>query len=329
VTTVSDLTTGDGNRQARRALVELIRHNRALLFAGAGFAVPAGFPSWTGLLSELEELCDASGPGFARDAVAIDQDPLRYADAIKAHIEHATGNLERYYAHLARRFSARPSLDRFHHDIVALPFRGFITSNYEPTLEAALAFAEPEPVDKFVIVPRTPGGFVREFHQSLTGTGARLVAHIHGYYRQPETIVLSASDYAIAYGLNSTDADRPMLVAFLEAVLAPWSLVFLGFGFRDQLFEEFLRSASRRYNLWNTDSHFALVGTTRDTADLDSHRARQFKATYGIETVFYEQIGGSHQPLYDMIAEIREELGLLPRPGLVDINDRMIEGMRG
>src|SRR5690348_6876815 len=107
---VSELTAGDANRRAWDGLVTLIRDGRAILFAGAGFAVPAGYPTWLGLLRGLEDLCDALRAGFARDSQLIATDPLRYADAIKAYIESAHGNLDPYVAHLVRVCMPPPKL---------------------------------------------------------------------------------------------------------------------------------------------------------------------------------------------------------------------------
>jgi hypothetical protein len=330
VPSVSELTAGDTNRRARNALVSQIRDRRTILFAGAGFGAPAGFPMWSGLLHGLEDLCDALGPGFARDDQLIVDDPLWYADSIKSHIEGIHGSLEPYWEHLVRVFMQMPRVIGFHEDVVAMPFRGFITTNYEPTIEAALAITEREPADKCVIVTGGPGALIREFHRSLTRDGEpRLVAHIHGYYRQPRSIILSASDYAKAYALNELDGEPPALVDFLRSVLAPWSLVFIGFGFRDQHFEAFLQSASRRFGLWNTDTHFALVDTSAESADSDALRAGKFKSMYGIQTVFYERIGDSHQQLYETVSDMRADLGLGTRSSVSDINERMIEGMRG
>lgn len=42
----------EANKHVRASLVSLIRSGGALLFAGAGFSVPAGYPSWEGLLKE-------------------------------------------------------------------------------------------------------------------------------------------------------------------------------------------------------------------------------------------------------------------------------------
>lgn len=328
------------------ALEELIRGGTALLFAGAGFSVPAGYPPWTLLLTELEGLCDQCGSGFARDPELLKNDPLRYVDMIKKHIADVTGSLKRYHKFLLQRFYDEPKLQQFHRDLIALPFRGFLTTNYDHVVEAALATAEPEPMEKKVIVGSDPGYVVHKFMQSLlSANSARLVAHLHGYYRRPNTIVLSGADYTATYGppdrdrsvrgsqenaeLDSAESIPYPVPAFLRTVLSTWSLVFVGFSFADPYFELFLRAASNEYELWGDSNHFALIDTTPDAAKSDAERARRYRETYGLQIVFYERQADSHAGLYDIISDLRQAIVPVRRSPLLDnVNARMAEVMR-
>lgn len=337
MTTASDLISSSENLAAKADLFALICGERALLFAGAGVAIPAGFPSWTKLLEGLEGICDVVGTGFVRDAGARKSSPIEYADVLKAHIQTCAGDLSRYTDYLVNEFRRLPRLQEFHRDLVLLPFRGFVTTNYESTIESALSLIEHQPPDKTVILGG-PGPLTREFHASLIPAlgrkpGQRLVAHIHGHYRDPASIVLSKSDYVIAYGLTATIVAPPAyilppLVDFLHVVLAPWSLVFVGFSFQDPQFEVLLEAAGKRFGLRHTSTHFALMPTTDKSADEDRDRAQRLKADYGIETVFFEQVGSSFDRLYDIVREIRQTCGLISPDSLPDINVRTIVGMR-
>lgn len=277
-------------------------------------------------------MCDAVGTGFVRDDRVRLDNPLGYADAIKAHLENHTGGLARYEAALVNCFGAAPRIQPFHEDMVSLPFRGFLTTNYERTLETALALIESEPSEKSVVIGVEHSSLAHAFIKSLASTSSgRLVAHIHGWYKQPSSIILSASDYARAYGTNrKKEDDLPLLLDFLKIAVAPVSLVFVGFSFNDQHFGNFLAAAGSLFKLWGTDAHYALVPTTKETVDRDLERAAEYKERFAVETVFYERIGASHQQLFDMIASFREQIGLTKRrSAVVDFNDRMVEGMRG
>jgi hypothetical protein len=330
---VADLAAviaGDDNRAARGALVNALRAGEAVLFAGAGVAVPAGYPSWTRLLAGLEDLCDAAGDGFHRDPGARKDIPLSYAETIKRHIHAVHGSLDPYFAYLQREFMKDPQLIRFHRELVSLPFGGFVTTNYDSTLEVALLLRERVPADKAVDVRSVTGLALHEFYRSLHREHrGRRVAHIHGYHASPRHIVLSATDYDDAYGRRSETSERPVLVDFLHTVVATSSFVFVGFSFQDAVFLEFLDASSKRLNLWDSATHFALIGTSDGRLDEDLKWAKRLNFSYGIETIFFPRVDDSFQSLYDLITEICEEFGVAETRTIVDINDSTIEGMRG
>ena len=316
--------------QAFAALKRLIQGRTTLLFAGAGVSKPAGYPLWIELLSELEAICGQCGPGFVPDPELRESDPLLYADRVKRHIEAATGSLKRYHKHLLKRFLEEPIIQQFHRDIIDLPFRGFITTNYDRVLEATLSTKEPSPLEKSVVVGVDPGYIVHEYMRSLISSDApRLVAHLHGYYRNPASIVLAASDFTATYGSREeAKAERPV-PNFLRHILATWSLVFVGFSFSDPHLGVFLRAASNESELWGDGNHFALIDTTPETLGKNLERARAYREEYGIETVFYEKRGQSHVALYNLVANLSQAISLPKRSPVLDaINDRMSEEMR-
>lgn len=79
------LVACEASKRAREALVARIGNREMALFAGAGVSVPAGFPSWSALLQRLETMCDAIAQGFPKDERIRADNPLGYADTIKAH----------------------------------------------------------------------------------------------------------------------------------------------------------------------------------------------------------------------------------------------------
>ena len=260
---------------------------------------------------------------------------LIYAEEIKRHVEKFAGSLAPYETCLHDTFRSAPQLKQFHRDLVALRFRGFITTNYDRTLETALAESELEPSDKAVVVGVDDSRMSRAFLANLAVAGpARLVAHIHGYYKQPSQIVLSGKDYARVYGLDGS-VGKTVLSAFLGALLGFASLVFVGFSFQDEQIGNFLAATSNLFALAGSRTHYAIIGTTPDSVERDRERARQYMML-GIQTVFYEQIRPSgvgldeHQQLYDMINAFCRETGVKQRPpAIVDFNDDQADRMRG
>jgi hypothetical protein len=312
------------------ALEKLVKGGSALLFAGAGVSVPAGYPSWDKLLSELEEICTKCGGSFSPDSALRQSDPLLYADRIKGHIKTMTGDLARYEKHLQKRFLVEPNVQQFHRDIITLPFRGFLTTNYDSTLEVALLTEEPSPIDKAVVVGADSGYMRHHFMQSLvTPNAPRLVAHLHGYYRQPSSIVLGGADYTATYGSRSEAARDRAVPSFLRTILSAWSLVFVGFSFADPYLSLFLRAVSNDFQLWGDSNHFALIDTSIETHKLDVERADRYREEFGLETVFYEKRMDSHTALYALVASLNQAIvGQKRSPILDEINDRMSEAMR-
>lgn len=313
-------------------LHSLVSSGRSVLFAGAGLSVPAGYPRWGELLEELENLCEACGPGFVRDATMRDDAPLDYADLIQAHIRTHRGD-DRYLAFMQRLFLAAPKIQRVHEDLVALPFRGFLTTNYDPTIEATLLMIEPRPPDKAVVIGQDTPVLRHRFLQSLQTVGnERQVAHLHGYYKSPAGIVLSARDFAETYGAPAYGAATvPSLKpvpSFLRVVLPAYPIVFIGFSFRDPALGAFLRAISDEYQLWGTNNHYAILDTDASTYASDVDRANKYKELYGIETVFYERIGYSHSALYDLVALMRAKIAPDGRARLIDIASRAAGVMR-
>jgi hypothetical protein len=100
--------------------------------------------------------------------------------------------------------------------------------------------------------------------------------------------------------------------------------VFIGFSFQDLQFDLFLEAASKRYKLWGSDTHYAFMATTDESADDDVRKADRLRAEYGVATLFYEAFGDSHERLYTLVKELREECGA----ALPDINARTIPRMR-
>jgi len=228
-----------------------------------------------------------------------------------------------------------PRLTQFHHDLVALPFRGVITTNYDYSIEAAFSSIEREPLEKDIILGRDERHREYQFRRSLIAeSGPRLVAHIHGYYRWPLDIVLSADDFQRAYGISQQRisdgtialSDTPV-AAFVRSILESWPLVFVGFSLNDPYLRAFLGAVSDTYQLWGDPNHIAIIDTTADQTALDLERANQLRERYGIQVLFYEAQGGSHQALYDLFAELRQRMRLLPVPSILDVNRRMAEEM--
>ena len=141
------------------------------------------------------------------------------------------------------------------------------------------------------------------------------IAHLHGMYKNPTSIILSINDYIKAYGLQVAE-DRKQVNQkevwtlhrkLLWAVLATRRVVFVGFSMEDPYFNKMLEIVSADLWGWNKSIHFAVMGIPPEDAEAakdSKDKAKRLKNNYGVETVFYKVFKDSHQRLEDLFTEI-------------------------
>lgn len=117
---------------AERAVLELLREQRMLLFVGAGLSRELGYPLWNDYLAELEKELGAEAPAT--------DDPLERAEWIKRSFIDGERQ-DDYLAHIQQCFGPKlaPPYTQLQHALLRLGFRGVITTNFDPSLENALS----------------------------------------------------------------------------------------------------------------------------------------------------------------------------------------------
>ena len=307
----------DQNEERKRELIELVASGEAVLIVGAGSSVRVCYVTWDGLLEELEDLANRCGAGLNQTRKG---DALAYAEDIKSHIRDKTGGLGRYYALLQNLFSPKnPPFQDFHRQLISLPFRGILTTNYDTVLEAALGELEPPfAYDNSFVIDENSAGRVHEFLMAMNNDKriTRRIAHLHGRFDLANSIILSIRDYKHAYGLNLADEksqqenEWKLRFRLLWAVLATRRVVFVGFSMEDPYFEEMLKIVSEDLWTWNKSTHFAIMSISSkdaDDAENSKNKSEILNSEYGVGTVFYEDSDNSHQGLDRILDEIDEE----------------------
>ena len=127
------------NRNHRQAMSEAIASGEVIAFVGAGLSASLKYPAWPYLLSILQ--IRAKQLAAFTPTETAKNDALQYAEEISNHFK-ANGAILEFNNILGREFAPRqigancaPTHDR----LVKLPFRTFITTNYDSCLETALA----------------------------------------------------------------------------------------------------------------------------------------------------------------------------------------------
>ncbi len=325
------------NELRKKELIELVGSKQALLVVGAGSSALIGYSTWPKLLKKLEELACECARDFNVDEIKRENDPLGYADDIKNHIKKNTKGLDKYHKLLQKEFCPRnPGCKDFHKTLVRLPFKGILTTNYDKVLEAALGEINPEfSYDNSLIIKKNTEGRISEFFLSLDFKEyPRRIAHLHGRFDEPDSIILSSEDYSNFYGFAMSAVEGKLKDdipkwslhrKFLWSVLATRRIVFIGFSMNDLYLNTMLDFVCRDLWRWNESIHFAVMSISQIKADETKEKAKKLKRDFGIEVVFYEDIDDSHRGLEQIIAEVDKNYHGQHTSEWLEIANRLME----
>jgi O-acetyl-ADP-ribose deacetylase (regulator of RNase III) len=201
-------------------LLQSVRQRRCVLFVGAGLSKPAGLPDWAGLLRDL-----------AKD-LRLDVDSLPRDSGGQLSLELCL-DLAQWYADqfgpddLNRRvhdlfggaggagLAVRPTLA--HYLLSSMPFRLFLTTNYDDLLERGLAALRRDPH----VVCKPDAVF-------QTGqTEKPCVVKLHGCAAQRTKIILTRDDFDTFF------RNHPVTAALLQGLLLSHTFLFVGYDLRD------------------------------------------------------------------------------------------------
>lgn len=328
------------NELIKAELIAACRTEESVTIVGAGLSSRLGYPSWSKLLEMLHDDVLWSLPDHLTRPFVKPTDwasnPLGYADCIRNHINELADGHDRYYNFLRRTFDSKGT-DLLHRQLLDLPFRGIVTTNYDPTLDEALATKDPaNAVDNHFVVDGDHAADVGMFLASLSlPNSKRRIAHLHGRFNSPSNIVLTESDYRHRYDhcfdlLQKTrifeflrEPDHLAALDLIERNLPGWTLhrkflwtllssrrvVFLGFSMTDPYFERMLNTVVKDLWRWNSPTHFAVMGL--DAEGLEKEKAKRLRSEHGVAVVFYENLDGRHAGLESLIQEISKACNVI------------------
>jgi hypothetical protein len=199
----------------------LLQSKRCVAFVGSGPSILAGYPNWHSLVCDLCSCCGVdlslAGNGNAADFLQLAEAALR-ADRIK------------YRRRLGEVFGKAVSvIPRLYKLLMRIPFKSYITLNFDPLLAEESRYLENPPCSIY------PYPNLDRQH-----IGKRSIYYLHGYVGQsgiPEEVelVLAESEFAHAYR-----ADGP-LRQFLLPTLTHDPICFIGCELREPVFREVFR----------------------------------------------------------------------------------------
>lgn len=291
-----------------------IKSKESILFVGAGCSFAIGFPSWGGLLQNLNnDLCASQVNGQGKDA-------LTYAKEIKEHLRNKKA-IDDYYSFMNGTFKKPPSRktvggglasakmpaeewpeSMFHKKVFEVPFKAFVTTNYDPALDYYLKKYFDKSLKRCVPEEKGEvGDFLYNLHKPNTHQG---VYHLHGRYERPQEIILCKDDYERAY--RSSEIPEPIHKKSMWAIFTTRPVIFVGFSLEDEYFVGMLDSICRdTWSKFGDTKHFALMPYnvyeegSEKAVKRDELRVRVEK-NYGVKVVYYDPIG-DHIELCNLI----------------------------
>lgn len=288
MTTLDQILSLPGNRAVWTDLQRVVESKEAVAFVGAG-ASAGLYPLWGQFIDQLADHAVEVGKADAKDADRWKRDrtgtPQQRVNAIVRKLGE-----DRYRQFLKATFGPKRGADgkRFtpvHAALMTRPFKGFVTTNYDPALEFAR-----QDLRKDCLTTGTPtwedDGEIHRWYSGEVFRDECPILWLHGYWQRPDGMVLNAGEYAAAY--------KPGL--YRRAFDKLWGqdrLVFAGFGFNDPQFTfmvgELLRDLGDAHAL---PRHIALLGwPLKDGEEIDPDDIRDrrdaFEQDYHVHPLFY------------------------------------------
>jgi hypothetical protein len=266
----------------QRDLLDIINEGQAWAFVGAGASMEAGVPGWNKL---LEDVVEELAPDV-REMVLEDGRFRKHRDS---------NDLPKAFSRIAH-FAGRDALEeivrsrtgevrtpgRVQREIADWPFRGYLTTNYDGLIEAALR--------RVGQTGWTPVGNANSELLKVSGDPTHVVWHVHGALAlTPDRahLVITEDDYEDIY------AEDGALLRQIRGLLTNRRLVMIGFGLSDPHVMELLRRIGRFASPVRPIYAFAAIEDADDRAELlDRHN---------IDVIPYRVAGGSHTQLSELL----------------------------
>lgn len=192
------------------AIATALERRQAILFVGAGISMNVGLPSWTCLIEHMLADLDLAQSSMGRDATY--QEIAEYY-----RLKH--GSLSRLVDWMKREWQISPEQlknSELHRLIVALNFPLIYTTNYDANLELSYqAFGRPY-------------ARITSAKDIATATvGFTHIVKYHGDFSDPDTLVLTESDY-----FDRLSFDAPLDIKFRSDAFAS-TMLFVGYSMSD------------------------------------------------------------------------------------------------
>lgn len=208
-------------------LVKSLRQRTVLALIGAGLSIPLGFPSWDKLIKEIFRFVESTS--WYRDDKNykwLNEKSNTHPDWV-AEVLH-TEQKDSFRNALKEIFKKRDLQFSLNHALLALlPFRGYVTTNYDTLIEDYLDVFD---IDYPSVLDHKEAASSLNFFS----TSDRFVLKMHGCTRKSlDDLVLTASDY---YTVMHNEAYNRILAW----IFSQYTILVVGYSLRDKDFRSFI-----------------------------------------------------------------------------------------
>jgi len=299
-------------------LVARMKARSLLAFVGAGLSKPLRYPDWDALMSEVHT------------SLEVQNEIEPFTKGITSHEEYAERlfkfaldkrKKDIYYAIFREKFGREePPCTEVQKLLVRIPFRAFLTTNYDPCLEYAIFEAHRDSLR------RIPCGVNASLDQYNTGHLAFLrevaggegvldkVLHLHGMHDDPEHLVITKSDYDKIYEPRKQNLEGSTGIAnehpyrrMLWALATFYRFVFIGFSGDDQRLMRIINLVRRDFNHQSFSREDFSFGIFSWHEGSGNPAAEALAKNYGIKPVYYLRTDGDqHETLLPLLQKVHE-----------------------
>jgi hypothetical protein len=201
--------------------------------------------------------------------------------------------------HLARLIEPQPTGDSRVYEYLRSIGCAYVTTNYDRYLDrfptqvaaastkAATATSAVSPSPKLICRPH------QFMAQRLREPGT--VVHLHGSMDDPDSMVVTTSDYLSHYG-------EPHVQAFLDELFNRFTILFIGYGLEEsEVLEHVLRKGTSRRQL--QASRFMLSGYFSHQERTFGHMQRYYKESFGVHLVPFGRDHSDHAQLEHVLQD--------------------------
>jgi len=269
----------------RTELIDLINSGEAWAFVGAGISVDAGGPTWQNLVTQTVDLLGSpTAEELAKDQRFQRSESNYNYETSFSIIEQLVGRAS-LEAAVRDALSGELTPGKLASTLTDWPFAGYITTNYDSTLEGSLANQGQ--------AGWVPIGNANKEPQKLSGNPSKVVWHVHGSLGMDGSqsqLILTERDYDDLYLEESATNTH------LKAFLLQRRIIFFGYGFQDFELNRLLKLASRYCSPARPAYAFlsGLAGTNYD------HERHDLLEKYNVDVIPYSVSNESHRQLQEL-----------------------------